>query len=497
VAYDTDIVSDASRITPPVVPPGIRSGHLLSLKVNVNAGLPISSIQSVSHDINIIQVDEGAYRLHLKKKKTIPNKDFILEYRIKSGNEPKAALFSAQKGNDHYFMLMAVPPVNVKKNHSIKKEMVFVLDVSGSMDGTSIVQAKDGLINSLKLLARQDYFNIITFNDDYDVFAPYSVQASTVNVMNGINYVTKLEADGGTETQPALKHALTLPHQPDAIKMIVFLTDGAVGNESQLIALINRHIGKSRLFTIGIGSAPNAHLLEQVSRSGRGTFTYISDINEVRTRVNALFSKIENPVLMDLRLDISKKAEIFPDPIPDLFAGQPLIILGKSESLLSMNTKLFGKALNRYFKLDIPLDLHSATKEPAIPTLWAQSKISDLMDEYRLGNEEVKEEIIALAINHKLMTKFTSFIAVEQRIVNPRGKAKLNIIPTELPEGWVYEKVQQDEKLDSSLVKLAYLPQTASQAPLVALVGCILIMLGTFMALMTFRHELRQRVKVR
>jgi Ca-activated chloride channel family protein len=496
-AYDTDIVPDASRITPPVVPPGSRSGHLLSLKVNVNAGLPISSIQSVSHDINSIQVDEGAYRLHLKKKKTIPNKDFILEYRIKSGNEPKAALFSAQKGNDHYFMLMAVPPLNGKRDRSIKKEIVFVLDISGSMEGTSITQAKDGLINSLKQLAHQDYFNIITFNNAYNVFSPYSIQASTVNVMNGINYVNKLEADGGTEAQPALKHALTLPHQPDAIKLILFLTDGDVGNESQLIALINQHIRNSRLFSIGIGSAPNGHLLEQVSRFGRGTFTYISDVNEVQRKVDELFTKIENPVLMDLSLDIAREAEIFPNPIPDLFSGQPLTVLGKAERLLSRNTKLSGKALDRYFTLDIPLDLQSATKEPAIPTLWARSKISNLMDDYRLGNEEVKQEIIALAINHKLMTKFTSFVAVERKIVNPRGTAKLKTIPTELPEGWVYKKVQKEKKRDSGMVKLAYLPQTASSAPLDAMIGCILIMLGTIMAIVTFRQESRKRVKVR
>lgn len=496
-AYDTDIVPDASRITPPIVPPGMRSGSMLSLRVNVNAGLPIASIQSSSHDVTIVQVDRSAYRVQLKQKRTIPNKDFILEYRIQSRDESEAALFAAQQGNDHYFMLMAMPPVNVKKDRSLKKEVVFVLDVSGSMEGTSIVQAKGGLINALRQLAPGDYFNIIAFNNAYDVFAPSSVRASSVNVMNGTNYVTGLEADGGTEAGPALQHALTLPRQPDAIKMIIFLTDGSVGNDRQLIALVNRNIGKSRLFSIGIGSAPNGHLLEQVSRSGRGTFTYISNLNEVQKKVDELFAKIENPVLMDLHLDIAQSAEVFPDPVPDLFAGQPLLVFGKINSMLPATARLSGKALDRSFTLDVPLDPRAATKEPAIPTLWARSKVADLMDEYRMGNEDVKRDVIDLAIRHTLMTEFTSFVAVEQKIVNPRGRARLEAIPVELPEGWVYEKVREDEAPDSGPVKMAYLPQTASNAPLHAAVGCFLIFLGIFVFLVMFRHKSEQTRNVR
>jgi Ca-activated chloride channel family protein len=488
-AYDTDIVPDASHITPPVVSPGMRSGNLVSLNVNINAGLPISFVGSVSHEINIIQVDASAYRVDLKKKKVIPNKDFILEYRIKSGNEPKAALFAVTKGSDNYFMLMAVPPVNVKKNQSMKKEIVFVLDISGSMAGASNDQAKSGLISTLNLLARGDYFNIIAFNRTYDVLAPYSLQASVSNIINGINYVNRLEADGGTEAQPALKHAMNMTHQSDTLKMIIFLTDGSVGNENQLIALVNQDIGKSRLFTVGIGSAPNSYLLEKVSQFGRGTSTHISNINEVESKINELFSKIENPVLTDLKLDISDKAEVVPDPIPDLFAAQPLIILGRVDDLLSTKTRLIGKTLNSYFTLDIPLDFRTATKEPAIPTLWARSKISNLMDEYRLGNEGVKSEIIDVAINHKLMTKFTSFVAVEHKIVNSIGKSRIHAIPTELPEGWVYEKVIKGE----GLVKLASLPQTASKAPLIAIIGFVLITTGAFMGFIKITQDAKQK----
>lgn len=495
--YDTDAVPDASRITPPVVPPGTRSGAMLSLRVNVNAGLPISSMRSISHDITAIRVEEGAYRIQLRKKETIPNKDFVLEYRIEQGSEPKASLFIAKKDGDDYFMLMAVPPVNAEEDRTLKKEIVFVLDISGSMAGTSLVQAKEGLINALNLLSADDSFDIISFHDNHDIFAPSSVEASAVNVMNGINYVNTLEAQGGTEALPALKQALMLPRQPDALRMIIFLTDGAVGNEDQLASEVNQHVGDGRLFTVGIGSAPNGHLLEQVSRSGRGTFTYISNRTDVQEKIRELFAKIENPVLMDLGLDIAQDAEIFPDPIPDLFAGQPLILFGKTEGVRSLNARLTGRSADGHFTIDIPMDLQSATREPAIPTLWARSKVTALMDEYRQGNEAVKEQIVDLALRHSLITQFTSFIAVEHRVVNPGGTAKLSAIPTELPEGWVYEKVMGEENRDTGPVRLAYLPQTASDAPRTAGAGFILIVFGSFMLLVRFRHASKQGVKTR
>lgn len=493
-SYDTDVVPDASRITPPVVSPERRSGNLLSLKVNINAGLPVSSINSVSHDIHIIQVDERAYRVELKKKKAVPNKDFILEYQIKSGSEPKAALFAATKDDDDYFMLMAVPPVSVEKDKSIGKEVIFVLDISGSMAGTSIQQAKAGLMNALNLMGSEDYFNIIAFNDRYEAFAPFSVEASTGNIIHGTNYVNNLTAEGGTEAQQALKHAMNMIGHTDALHMIIFLTDGSVGNENQLVSLVNEDIGESRLFTVGIGPAPNGFLLEKVSQYGRGTFTYISDIEEVQIRMNDLFSKIEHPVLMDLKFHIPDKAELYPAPIPDLFAGQPLIIFGKVEKLSSQNARLSGRSFHGDLTVDIPFKPETATAEPAIPSLWARSRISNLMDDYRLGNEELKEEIIDLAIEHTLMTEFTSFVAVEHKMVNTKGESRLAVMPAELPEGWKYEKIFGNEVV----VSRAYLPQTASSAPLIAWTGLILISSGAITALMGSRFgDKRQRRRKR
>jgi Ca-activated chloride channel family protein len=482
-AFDTDTVPDASRVTPPVVPPGMRTGNMVLMKVNITAGLPVSEIRSVSHDIEVRENNEG-HAITLKEREVIPNKDFVLEYGIQTGKEPKAALFTAQKGDEDYFMLMAVPPVEMDERHSVQQEMIFVIDISGSMSGSSIKQAKSGLIKALSQLGPEDYFNIIAFNDKYYTMTSDPIRASRRNVKNGIEYVRTLDANGGTEAQPALQHALTMFHQPDTVKMIVFITDGSVGNENALISLVNRYIGESRLFTVGIGSAPNGHLLEKVSQSGRGTFTYISTIGEVEEKMGELLSKIEKPALMDLVLDISNEAEILPDPIPDLFVGQPLVVFGKTKGLSKDSAILLGKTPDGYIQLHLPLDLDIAKVEPAIPTLWARSKIANLMDEYRLGNEEVKQNIIDLAIEHRLLTKFTSFVAVEHKIVNPGGKQSLSAIPTELPEGWEFDKVFGE--MES--MKLAALPQTASHAPLSLLIGLIFVITGIFLRFYRLRN---------
>ena len=275
--------------------------------------------------------------------------------------------------------------------------------------------------------------------------------------------------------------------------MILFLTDGSVGNEQQLIELVNGHIGRGRLFAVGIGSAPNSYLLDKVSRSGKGTFTYIGNVDEVQERMNGLFEKIEHPVFVDLALDLPGDVETYPSPIPDLFAGEPLVIFGRSSGPLPDRTSLTGKAGVREEMLSIPLDAGAATEEPAIPTLWARSKVSRLMDDYMFGTggsddeflrQERKQDIIDIAIEHKLLTQFTSFVAVEHRIINPGGKTRLSTIPTELPEGWTLEEVDREKEP----VKLAYLPQTASPAPLLSLIGMVLLLTGACIVLREFHR---------
>ena len=495
-AFDTDIVPDASKITPPVMKLNERSKNSISLSVNLDVGLDVDKISSPSHRINIDKKIEGLYSVTLNKDKHLPNKDFILEYSIKRGREPKAALFvnsmefddGTSTYNENYFMLMAMPPKeNFNEINNIAKEMVFIIDVSGSMSGTSIEQAKSSLIYAINKLDGDDTFNIIPFSSNYTSLSQNMILATPENKKEAIKYINVLSAGGGTEMASPLEFAMQIPHDQNKVKMIVFITDGAVGNEQQLFNLVQNNLGNSRLFSIGIGSAPNSHLLEKISRKGRGTFTYVSHISDVSTKVTKLFDKIEAPVLTNIQLSLDGKSEIYPNPIPDLFMDEPLIVFGKVDDVKKLSATFSGKNNYGYFKIDIPISFTNSEKHPSISGIWARKKIASYMDDWHLKKSvEVKQKIIDIALAHNLISKFTSFVAVEHKIVNPTGNAKLAPIKTDLPEGWNYDKVfgasrktvNDQAPINKMKDKHLALPKTGTNMPSYLIYGLMLILLS-------------------
>ena len=488
-SYDTDQVRDASRITPPLLPGGQRTGNTIALEVDLETGLELDEISSVSHEITIVDRGPGSRLIKLKNLNTIPNRDFVLQYSIKQGTEPKAALFTAKKNNEDYFMLMALPPVELKEDH-LPKEMIFVIDVSGSMSGESIRQAQLGLIKAINSLGERNLFNIIPFNDTYSTFYKYPVLATEMNKKNAVKYVSRLEAGGGTYALPALIHGMRQAGEIGAVSMIFFITDGAVGNENQLLRNIKANLGDSRLFCIGIGSAPNAFLLRKAAQIGRGTFTFISNSKEIQDKMDGLLQQVNMPVLTDIQLNLSGEVDLQPELINDLFHGEPLLVFGKLDSLTKQDVFFTGRSTAGKFEEKLALELDKGKSDPAIPTLWARKKISVLMDEYRLGNVLIWKDIVDLALEHNLVTKFTSFVAGENRIINmPQDLVSL-AVPTDLPAGWHYDKVLgqpnkpniRTASSNGKVLRMASntvsLPQTGTSYPLVFLFGMTLLMIG-------------------
>ena len=472
-SYDTDRVEDASKITPPVLKKGMRSGNEVSIGIDIRPGLPIQSLMSPSHDITTTKPNKETYHIELLNKDEIPNKDFVLEYSIKSGKEPSAALFTSERDGNNYFMLLAVPPVEPVVHDIIPRNITFILDVSGSMTGSSIKQAKEGLVFALKRLNKEDSFNIITFNNAYDLFSYAPLEATLDNLNLAYNYISNLRADGGTEALGALTAGMEVT-KSNKLDMIIFLTDGSVGNEHEIIRAVDKYLGKTRLFSVGIGSAPNSYVLEEASKRGRGTFTYIGDLSQVSAKMSELFSKIESPVITDMHLNLSAKTETYPNPLPDLFKNEPVIVFGKIEDKGDQSAILTGRINNEVVSLDIPIFFSSGVKNPAISTLWARAKIKNKMNDFILGNAASKKEIIDLAIDFNIMSKFTSFVAVEQKIVNPSGKSLASALPTELPDGWNFDKVFGK----NSPMTLSALPHTATNKPFYLLIGLLLISLS-------------------
>ena len=447
-AVDTDAVSDASRITPPVRNPESRPGHDISLSVDLDSGFEFGSINSVSHAITVRRLPDGRRHVELASGATIPNKDFVLEVQQAESTQPKTALFlSPEPGTgETYFLLSAFPPT-VQPVKRMPVEMLYMIDVSGSMGGTSITQAREALLQALDRLGPNDRFGILAFNHAYYEFASEPLTATTENLAAARRFVQHLEAGGGTEMLPALLHLMRKPETSGYLRHIILLTDGDLGNEEQIFAALRLKLGGARLYTVAIGSAPNFFLATKMAQFGRGTFTHIADIGEIRDQMGRLLETIESPVLTDVKLSFEgvEVAEIYPQRPPDLFLGQPLLIYGRISQGRAGRVHLTARAGDQPYEANFAFDASTASFHPGITTLWARQRVEDLVDRWRLSEEDarsgIRATLIAHAIRYRLVTRFTSLVAVEEIVANASGASTQVPVPTELPAGMQMDKV--------------------------------------------------------
>ncbi|HET6756775.1 MAG TPA: marine proteobacterial sortase target protein [Burkholderiales bacterium] len=479
-AFNTSAVPDAARITPPVV--GTRAAPRLAdpgapvnpvlLTVALNPGFPLAKVSSTYHEAEVIEVAANRYRVRLDEVSA--SKDFELVWTPQAGAEPQAALLSETREGSHYALLMLIPPLAPQVS-TLLREVIFVVDTSGSMHGTSIAQAKAALKLALKRLGSGDAFNVIQFNSiTHQLFnEPRRVTADSVSA--ALRYVDALSANGGTEMFPALKAAFAQAHDESRVRQIVFLTDGAVGNEEQLFGLIREGLGASRLFTIGIGSAPNSFFMKKAAEFGKGTFTYIGKIEEVQARMNELFAKLERPALTDIKIVWPDGVEMWPTKIPDLYFGEPLMVtaaLGQLEGVV----KITGRSGGAQWQSELALSRdHSGS---GIHVLWAREKIEALMNHERENPDGVRGQIIELALKHHLVSKHTSLVALDVTPVRAKD-ANLNssAIAANLPEGWSCPYVFGHE------CETGELPQGASASDLHILLGMALLLMSALLSL--------------
>ena len=440
-AADTDQVPDASEITPPVTAADEPAINPVELTISLEPGFPVLGLNSLYHGMDIGELDKGRYLMAFNGQ-VFSDRDFVLEYKAANENEAAAALFSQEKKGENYHLLMLVPPV-LKTDYHVPREVILVLDISGSMAGSSIRQAKSAMQYAVSRLNGRDHFNVVVFNSSASAFFSSSLSATQENKDKARKKIGQLTADGGTEIAPALKLALDGREDHQRIRQVIFLTDGAVGNERALFQLISSRLGDSRLFTIGIGSAPNSYFMTRAAAMGRGSFSYIGDVSEVSSKMTALFEKLENPVISGVTIASigGRKLEMYPDPMPDLYYGEPITALIKSDGAvgaLSLSGITMGRSWN------ILLDAATGQERSGISTLWARRKIKSLMGALNTGaaEEEVRSQILQTALAHNLVSKYTSLVAVEKEVSRPvADKIDQQQIKTNLPQGWQHQKV--------------------------------------------------------
>jgi Ca-activated chloride channel family protein len=442
-AGNTDQVPDAGRITPPVpkVSPGGTPLNPVRLRVELDAGVPIADISSGYHAVKVTRGDDRHASVELASGTTPANRDFELAWQVAASNAPRSALLVEQAGDRHYGLLMVMPPVDTVAVPALPRETVFIIDTSGSMSGPSLEQAREALALAVARLKPTDRFNIIEFNSTAQALFADAVPAGEENLRQAAAFVRRLQPTGGTEMAAALNLALNGREDPRRVRQVIFLTDGAVGNEDALFALIDRKLGDSRFFTVGIGSAPNSWFMSKAARTGRGTFTYIGKIEEVREKMSDLFAKLESPVLKGVTVNWPAGVDAWPKRLPDLYLGEPLVVsvaLDKPMQAVSVGG-FMGSA-----QWQESVAARSAPAGSGLGVLWARRKIESLLDGMREGKteDEVKPEVVAVALEHHLVSKYTSLVAVDKTPARPVDAAlKGGAMPTNLPEGWNHAAV--------------------------------------------------------
>jgi len=316
------------------------------------------------------------------------------------------------------------------------REVVLVVDTSGSMEGASMQQAKEALAMALDTLTERDRFNVLEFNSITRPLFPEALAATADNVQRAKEWVRALKAGGGTEMAPALTFALNGRDTPGHLRQVIFMTDGGVANEEALFQLITQRLGSSRLFTVGIGSAPNGHFMTKAAQFGRGTFTYVGDVREVREKMTQLFEKIESPVLRDvsIRWPDGTPVETFPAKVPDLYLGEPLVVSAAATAPLG-TIVVSGLRGNQPWSVALTPAIDS--EHAGVGALWARAKIASLMDALARGADvnDIRPRVVQVALEHHLVSAYTSLVAVDVTPTGPIDPVRTAMVGSTLPAG--------------------------------------------------------------
>ena len=415
-----------------------NTGNTVTLEATLNAGFQVSKLESRYHTVNTWQ-DGNLYRVMLNG--AVPaDRDFELVWTPDVGTFPEPVAFSETWQGESYALLMLMPP-QLEGISASAREVTLIIDTSGSMEGISILQAKEAVRLALTRLKPNDRFNVIAFSDTATPLFSMARDASSENVRIAESFVSQLVADGGTEMKSALELAFQNQTAQGYLGQIVFVTDGSVSNEAELFSLIERRLGNARLFTVGIGSAPNSYFMRKTAEFGRGSYTFISDLSETQEQMGELFAKLESPVLMGLELNLPAGSEVFPSAIPDLYQGEPILISVKLP-MFGDEAVLTGNMNGERWKRSIQL-LPSET-ETGVAQLWARAKLETLNDEMIRGGDawQLQQDITALALRHHLVTDYTSLVVVDDEVTRLYGMPlESQELPQSVPQGQTFSGV--------------------------------------------------------
>ena len=422
--------------------PEERSGHDISINVRLDAGVEIEDVKA-SHGIDVSREGDRTAVVKLKNESTIPNRDFVLDFRV-AGERLKSNLLTHRdpETGDGYFTLMVIPPKDSTLVPRQAMEMVFVVDCSGSMQGLPLQQAKEAVMVALDRLNANDTFQIIRFADAASQFGTKPVPATERNLTKARHYVSALRADGGTQMINGVNAALNFPHDPSRFRFVTFMTDGYIGNERDILGAVVSRIGASRIFSFGIGNSVNRYLMERMADAGRGVVAYIGLNDSARDAMDDFFARVSRPALTDVEVDWGGMAvtEVYPPKLPDLFIGRPLVVTGKFTGD-PKTVRVLGSSGGERHTL-ITADDKQGNADSSLAKVWARLRIADLANRLTWAGDpygELGDAIRNTALRYQLVSNYTSFVAVDssQKTLGDHGVTVRQAVP--VPDGVRYE----------------------------------------------------------
>jgi len=427
--------------------PGERSGHDISLAVDINAGVAIEDVACSSHVITKSSTDPQKMAVKLSNLDSIPNKDFVLRYKV-AGKTVKSALVTHRDQRGGFFTLMLYPPDNLSHLKRASMEMIFVLDCSGSMSGKPIAKAKQAVTRALKKLQPNDTFQVIQFSNSASHLGPNPVPATPENIRKGLAYVESLEGSGGTMMIEGIKAALDFAHDPQRFRLVSFMTDGYIGNEAEILAAIYQRLGASRIFSFGVGSSVNRYLLDRMAKLGKGAVAYIGPDDSAGQVVDLFYDRISHPALTDVEVDWGdmQVTDMYPSRIPDLFVGRPVVLCGRFKGNSSTTIHVKGNVGDMTQDIAIAVNLDdSAATHSGIACVWARKKIETLGSQAIYDtNPDLPGEIKQVALEYGLMSAYTAFIAVDSSSKTAGDHGITVAVPVPVPEGVRYDTTVQN-----------------------------------------------------
>jgi len=443
------------------------------VEVTVDAGLPLHAVQSSSHTIMVQNTGPGRAEVRLVEKAVLPNKDFVLKYDV-AGAKIGDAFLTHRNGHDGFVTLILQPPARVHPDEVTPKELVFVLDTSGSMDGFPIEKAKETMQLAMENLYPGDTFNLITFAGDTHILFPRPVPATKENLRKAIAFLQSRSGSGGTEMMKAIRAALDPSDGRDHVRIVCFMTDGYVGNDMEIIAEVQKH-PNARVFAFGIGGSVNRFLLDKMAEYGRGEVEYVGLGDDGSAAARRFHERVRNPLLTDLAVEWGnlQVMEVYPKRLPDLFSAKPVVVTGRyhtaGKGVVRLRGRMGGRDIVREVSVELPA---SEPQHDVLATLWARTRIDDLMGQDFNGIQsghpkpEIREAITQLGLDYRLLTQYTSFVAVEEMTITEGGQARRIDVPVEMPEGVSYEGIFGRGDGDVQTAQMLLAPSGVSPSPM-------------------------------